>query len=92
MLGVTQQSYAVWERRPTALKPEQLVDLARVLDTNVDELVGFNPKPKRRGGPVGKVRQVFEEVSRLPRHQQNKVAEFVEAFVAQQQLKANGRT
>jgi hypothetical protein len=32
---------------------------------------------------VGKLHQVFEKASRLPRHQQNKVAEFVEAFVNQ---------
>ena len=31
--------------------------------------------------PVGKVRQAFEEVSKLPRRQQDKVIESVTAFV-----------
>jgi len=34
-----------------------------------------------KGGLTGKVRRIFEEVSRLPSNQQNKVVEFVEAFV-----------
>ena len=40
-----------------------------------------NSRP--RGGPVGKTRQVFETVSHLPRHQQQKIIEVVEALVAQ---------
>jgi len=87
LLNITQQSYAAWERRPTALKPEQLIKLSHLFECSVDELVGLHSKPRRKGGPIGKVRRVFEEVSRLPRNQQNKVAEFVEAFVVQQQSK-----
>ncbi len=33
------------------------------------------------GGPAGTLRKVFEEVSALPRRQQDKVVEFVAAFV-----------
>lgn len=35
----------------------------------------------RKSQPVGKVRQAFEEVSKLPRRQQDKIVEFVTAFV-----------
>lgn len=83
-LNLAQQSYAEWERNPTALKPEQLALLADILKTTVDYLVGHKVEPQRKGGPVGKARKVFEEVNKLPRHQQNKVAEFVEAFVERQ--------
>lgn len=86
-LGMTQQGYAAWERLPTALKPEQLTTLAKILACSVDELVGNEPTPRRGNGPAGRIRRVFEAVTQLPRHQQNKVAEFVEAFVAQH---ANG--
>jgi hypothetical protein len=51
------------------------------LATTTDELLGVTP-PKA-SGPSGKVRLVFEQVSRLPRKQQAKVVEFVEAFVIQ---------
>jgi transcriptional regulator with XRE-family HTH domain len=72
---------AHWERRSVTLKPEQLVALATALNTTTDELLGL--KPAKSNGPTGKVRQVFEQVSRLPRKQQAKVVEFVEAFVIQ---------
>ena len=41
------------------------------------------PKPKKQAAK-GRLQLVFESASRLPRRQQEKVAEFVEAFVAQQ--------
>jgi transcriptional regulator with XRE-family HTH domain len=84
-LGIAQQSYAAWERRDVALRADQLQQLADVLGVGVDQLLGQAPKPARAAGPVGRLRQVFESASKLPRHQQAKVAEFVEAFVAQQQ-------
>ena len=45
------------------------------------------PKPQEAGGRKV-VQLVFESASRLPRRQQEKIAEFVEAFVAQH---ANGK-
>jgi transcriptional regulator with XRE-family HTH domain len=84
ILGIKQQSYAAWERRSTALKPEQLAALARILECSIDDLIGQVSKVRRGTGPTGRIRRVFEAVNQLPRHQQNKVAEFVEAFVKQQ--------
>ena len=84
-LGIAQQSYAAWERRDVALRADQLQQIADVLGVGVEQLLGNTPKPTRAAGPVGRLRQVFESASKLPRHQQAKVAEFVEAFVAQQQ-------
>jgi len=81
--NIHQQTYAAWERRSVALKPEQLAQLASILDTSVDFLVGRQNGHQRKGGPVGKIRKLFEEVCKLPRHQQNKVAEFVDMFLAQ---------
>ena len=83
-LGIAQQSYAAWERRDVALRAEQLQQLADFLEIGIPQLLGHTPKPTRASGPVGRLRQVFERASQLPRHQQAKVAEFVEAFVDQQ--------
>lgn len=89
-LGVNQQMVAYWERRAATLRPDQLTAVADALKTSVDQLVG-KAAPKVRGsGPAGKVRQVFESVSRLPRRQQQKIAEVVEALVAQHGGRANG--
>jgi transcriptional regulator with XRE-family HTH domain len=82
-MNVSQKAYAVWERYPVALRPDQIEKLAEILNVAVEHLFNGNRHDKRGAGPTGKVRQVFEKVSRLPRYQQNKVVEFVDAFVNQ---------
>ena len=84
MIGVTQQAYAGWERSTVALRPDDIAKLAEALKVSSDELLGLNAKPKRKSGPVGKAQQVFELVSRLPRHQQQKIVEVVETLIAGQ--------
>jgi transcriptional regulator with XRE-family HTH domain len=81
-LGVTQKAYAVWERYPVALRPEQIEKVAAALNVSVEFLFGQTAK-QRGSGPTGKARRVFEAVSKLPRRQQQKIAEVVEALVAQ---------
>jgi transcriptional regulator with XRE-family HTH domain len=88
-LGVTQQTYAGWERRTTALRPEYITHLAGILDVDVDFLLGYEPRPGHAGGPVGKARRVFEAVSRLPRSQQQRILGVVEDLLAAQRV--NGR-
>lgn len=82
-LGISQPSYALWEQRNVAITAEQLVKLAKILNTRVEDLLYDRAQRVRNGGPTGKVRRVFEKVNRLPRSQQSKVVEFVEAFVNQ---------
>jgi len=82
-LGIGQRSYSAWERDTIAIQPERLKQLAKILDITVGELVG-EAQPKRTTAPRGKLHQIFETASQLPRRQQNKVAEWVEAFVNQQ--------
>jgi transcriptional regulator with XRE-family HTH domain len=83
-LGTSQRVITYWEREPVALRAEQLVALADILGVTTDFLVGRDVSKPRGQGPAGKLRQVFDKASQLPRHQQNKVAEFVEAFVERQ--------
>jgi transcriptional regulator with XRE-family HTH domain len=80
-LCVTQQVVAAWERRNIALRPEQIKTLAEALSITADYLIGISGTWTGVKGPSGKVRHVFEQVSKLPRRQQQKVVEFVEAFV-----------
>lgn len=79
-MGVAQNAYAAWERRPVALKPQQIEKLAELLHVSPEYFFGKVAK-RERGGPAGRLRKVFEEASKLPRHQQGKVAEFVEGFL-----------
>ena len=72
-LGMSQRAYSHWERRPVALRPEQLQSLATALNIPVGMLLA-NGESKRRGsGPAGKMRQLFEAASKLPRSKQEKI-------------------
>jgi transcriptional regulator with XRE-family HTH domain len=82
-LGISQRAYAFWEREPVALRAEQVTVLAKVLNVTADSLLGLQTAKARGSGPAGKVRKLFEAVSRLPRRQQQKIVEVVEALIAQ---------
>jgi transcriptional regulator with XRE-family HTH domain len=72
-----------WESSGNLPRSNVLVPMAKALGVTVEELLG-QAKPSRVTAPGGRARQVFEAVSRLPRRQQQKIVEVVEALVAQQ--------
>jgi transcriptional regulator with XRE-family HTH domain len=88
-LGTSQRVITYWEREPVALRAEQLAALADVLGVTTDFLVGRDAAKPRGQGPAGKLRQVFDQASQLPRHQQGKVIEFLENYL---RGKASGAT
>ena len=82
-LGISARAYAFWEREPVAVKTEQVAILAKLFAVSVDALVGQEPPRQRGSGPAGKMRQLFDAVSRLPRRQQQKIAAVLEPFILQ---------
>jgi transcriptional regulator with XRE-family HTH domain len=76
-LGINQASYGAWERDPVALRPDQVEQLAKILNVSIEQLYGVSA-PKSRGGPAGKARQIFERVSQLPRATQQRILANVE--------------
>jgi len=84
-VGVLQQTIAFWEQADKPPRSDILLKLADALDVNIQALLTENGvvAVKKKGGPEGKLRKVFEEASNLPRSQQEKVAEFVSVFVKQ---------
>jgi transcriptional regulator with XRE-family HTH domain len=89
-LGISQRVIANWERKPVALRAEQLAALADALGVSADYLLG-RPDAKQpvQKGPPGKLRLAFEKAYQLPRNQQNRIVEFVEAYVNQYASKAS---
>ncbi len=85
-LDVTQQTYAGWERRTTALKPEHIASLADILHVSSDYLLGRETSPQRGTGPAGKARRVFDEVSKLPRNRQQRILATVEDMLTAQRV------
>lgn len=86
-LGVPLKTYANWERRSVGIKPEHLSQLAAVLGVTLDHLFGAEAAPKKQDGPVGKARRLFEEVSDMPRHQQQRILSALDDMIAGQKAK-----
>lgn len=80
-MNVSQQVIAAWERKAKAIRTDTLIKLAGILGVSADVLLGI--KPARQSGPTGRVRQIFDAVAALPRRQQQKIVDVVEAFVEQ---------
>lgn len=83
-IGQQPTNISFWERTGKTPRSEVLVDMARVLGVSVEELLGKAPA-RKTSNPAGKLGQAFEAVSKLPRRQQQKIIEVVEALVAQGQ-------
>jgi transcriptional regulator with XRE-family HTH domain len=84
--GVLQQTIAFWEQSDKPPRSEVLHGLADALGVTVETLLSENGgavAARKKGGPEGKLRKIFEDASRLPRRQQDKIAEFVSAFINQ---------
>jgi transcriptional regulator with XRE-family HTH domain len=81
-IGESHTNVSYWERSGQLPRSNTLIAIAKALGVSVEELLG-EPKAHRVATPAGKARQVFESVSRLPRRQQQKIVEVVEALIAQ---------
>jgi len=81
MLGVSHSNVIFWENTGRLPRAEMLLPLAEALGVSVEEVLG--KKPSRVVSPGGKARQVFEEVSKLPRRQQDQIVKVVSALLTQ---------
>jgi transcriptional regulator with XRE-family HTH domain len=88
-IGVHPSNIGFWELSGTPPRGEVLPKLAHVLGVSVDEFLGVTPPKPKKQAAKGRLQLVFESAAKLPRRQQEKIAEFVEAFVAQH---ANGQS
>jgi transcriptional regulator with XRE-family HTH domain len=84
-LGVSQRVVTYWEREATGLNFEQLAALSETLDVPPDYFLGKTKK--KTGGPSGKARRLFEQVSDLPRSQQQRILETVEDMLVARQAR-----
>ena len=82
-LEVSTRAYAFWERKPVALRSEQIAKLADIFEVSGDVLLGRDALTPKRNGPKGKLEKLFEIARELPRSQQEKITAILEPFVAQ---------
>jgi transcriptional regulator with XRE-family HTH domain len=81
-VGQDQSNIRYWETSGNFPRSDVLIPMAKALGVSVEALLG-EPTPRRTVKPGGKAGVVFEAVSKLPRRQQQKILEVVEALVAQ---------
>lgn len=91
LVGETQRNIAYWEQADKPPRSDVVPRLATVLGVSVETLLTADGElaPDRPRAPVGRARRAFEKVAQLPRRQQDKIIEIVEAFVAQHDRKAS---
>ena len=81
IIGEQPTNLSYWERTGKPPRSDLLVPIAKALGVTVEELLG-EPKPIRGNTtPSGKMRQLFEAASRLPRSQQQKVLDILQPFI-----------
>lgn len=77
-----------WERTGKLPRPEVLIPMARALGVSVEEILG-EPAPPKNRKPGGKLGAVVDDLSSLPRRQQQKILSAVEDMIAGQRAKAS---
>jgi transcriptional regulator with XRE-family HTH domain len=82
LIGQEQSNVRYWETSGTLPRSDVLIPIARALGVTVEELLGHPPSRKRTGTPPGKLGQLFDNVARLPRRQQEKIIELLEPYVS----------
>ena len=89
-VGQTQRVVAYWERESIGLKAEQMTALADGLGVSVDALLGRAPQHAPRGGPAGRAKRVFEQLTSLPRERQRRVLDVLETVLAGERAQRTG--
>jgi transcriptional regulator with XRE-family HTH domain len=82
-LGVSQQTVNAYEVGRRRIQVSALPKVAKYLGVALEELIGEESKPGKRG-PAPKIQQQLERVSQLPKPKQRMVLEVLEAVLAQQ--------
>lgn len=86
MIGEPQPNIAYWELSDKPPRSDVLHKLADALSVSIPELLSVNGRTvavSKSTRPTGKLRQLFNDVSRLPRRQQEHIVRWVSAFVRQ---------
>ena len=87
IIGVPQANIAFWERSDKPPRSDVLQPLAEALGVTVEVLLHpetHQSSPRgRQPRPKGQVAALFEAVSKLPRRQQRRIVDVLQALLAQ---------
>lgn len=83
-LGISQQLIAAYERGARKIPASTLPTLARLFAVPLEQLVGIEPLPAKRG-PASTLQRQMEQISSMPKGKQKFITEMLEALIKQQQ-------
>jgi len=91
-LETSHANIGFWEWSDKPPRSDLLPQMAKVLGVRVQDLLVTDGQSliARRPGPVGELQRAFEDVRTLPRSQQRKIVETVDALVQQYRRKELG--
>jgi transcriptional regulator with XRE-family HTH domain len=90
-IGEDHSNVRYWEQSGNLPRSDVLLPMAKALGVSVEELLG-EPKPRRMTTPAGKMRQLFEAASKLPRSKQEKILDILQPFVREHANGTNGNS
>jgi transcriptional regulator with XRE-family HTH domain len=82
MIGVSQQQVVSFEKGRRKVPVSALPKLSEALGVPVEELIGIESQPSKRG-PTPKLQQQLEQLQRLPRSKQRFVTEMLDTVLQQ---------
>jgi len=84
LVSVPIANIGFWERTNTPPSSKVLPRLAEVLGATVEEILTGNARQTRRStGRSGRLKDTFDDVSKLPRNRQKKILDVVDALLMQ---------
>lgn len=83
LIGERQQAVAYWETADHPPRSESLPKIAAALGVTVEEILGVDAHSKKKPGPPSRAQRLIEEISELPRGQQEKLFEVISALINQ---------
>ncbi len=83
-LGISQQMIAAYEASTRKIPASMLPTLARLFAVSLEQLVGLETRPAKRG-PASTLQRQIEQISLMPRAKQKFITEMLDALIQQQQ-------
>jgi transcriptional regulator with XRE-family HTH domain len=83
-LEISQQLIAAYEAGTRKIPASMLPILAKFFAVSLEELVGMEKMPAKRG-PASRLQRQIEQIAMMPRAKQKFIAEMLEALIKQQQ-------
>jgi transcriptional regulator with XRE-family HTH domain len=88
-LGVSQRTYSDWERGSVAFTPSRLSELATILGVDPATLLG-QPKARKVKPAGGRLGELFNEITSMPRRKQAQIAAMLEDAVTAHKARVAG--